>query len=267
MRRDVTVAVVLWAVISLVSVGVAVLVMDPFPSVAAEEAELIDEAFMVMTYMGAPVFAIVLAVLIYGIYRWRAPGAPEEGEDGPPILGTGWFPKAWLGVTSALAVTVMIFPGLTGLAELREDDTEEMVIEVTGFFGWQWQVRYPDSGLQLNGGAGGAGDVLMLPDETRIRFDVTASDVLHSFWIPALRQKIDAVPGQTTVMYTTITGHGDEDGDGDFDYDDDVAYRIQCAELCGLNHTTMMMKVRVVSPEAFDEWVESQTASAARKVQ
>jgi cytochrome c oxidase subunit 2 len=267
MRRDLSVAVMLWLAISLVSIGVAVFLMDPFPAVAAEEAEFIDEAFMAMTYMGAPVFAIVLAVLIYGIYRWRTSEPPEDGQDGPPILGTGWFPKAWLGATSALAVVVMIYPGLTGLAELREDDTEDMVIEVTGFFGWQWQVHYPDSGIRLNGGAGGTGDVFMLPDETRIRFDVNASDVLHSFWIPALRQKIDAVPGQTTVMYSTITGHDDKDGDGDFDYDDDVAYRIQCAELCGINHTTMSMKVRIVSPEAFEEWVESQTATAARKVQ
>lgn len=264
MRRDFTIAVVLWAVISVVSVAIAALVMDPFPAVGAEEASLIDEAFMVMTYMGAPVFAIVIAVLIYGVYRWRATGEPVEGEDGPPILGVGWFPKTWLALTSALAVVVMIFPGLTGLADLRADDTEDMVIEVIGNFGWQWQVVYPDSGIILNGAAD---DILMLPDETRIRFDVSARDVLHSFWIPALRQKIDAVPGQTTVMYTTITGEGDKDRDGDFDFDDDVAYRIQCAELCGLNHTNMSMKVRIVSPEAFEEWVDSQTASAARKVQ
>jgi cytochrome c oxidase subunit 2 len=264
MRRDFTTAVLLWAVISAVSVAIAIWVMDPFPAVGAEEADLIDEAFMVMTYMGAPVFAIVIAVLIYGVYRWRATGDPVKGEDGPPILGVGWFPKTWLALTSALAVVVMVFPGLTGLADLRADDTEDMVIEVNGFFGWQWQVNYPDSGISLSGGAG---DVMVLPDETRIRFDVTASDVLHSFWIPALRQKIDAVPGQTTVMYTTITGHGDKDGDGDFDYDDDVAYRIQCAELCGLNHTTMSMKVQIVSSDAFEEWVDSQTSTAARKVQ
>jgi len=262
MRRDFTWAAVIWVIVSVVSVAVAVFIMDPFPAVGAEEAGLIDDAFMVMTYMGAPVFAIVIAVLIYGVWKWRASGAPEEGvDDGPPILGTNWFPKAWFVVTAGLAVVVMIYPGLTGLAELREDDTAEMRIEVTGL-SWQWLVHYPDSeGIRLSSAGG---DELVLPNDTRIQFDVLALDILHSFWIPAFRQKIDAVPGQTTTMYTTVTGAGDADGDGDFDYQDDVAYRIQCAELCGLNHTDMAMNVRIVEREEFDEWVTSQTASAAK---
>lgn len=263
MRRDFTWAAAIWVAVSVVSVAIAVFIMDPFPAVGAEEAGLIDDAFMVMTYMGAPVFAIVITVLIYGLWKWRAPGAPEEGvEDGPPLLGDNWFPRAWLVVTASLAVVVMIYPGLTGLAELREDDTANMRIEVKGNFGWQWQITYPDRGGIVLSSAGD--DEMVLPDHTRIQFDVTAVDVLHSFWIPAFRQKIDAVPGQTTTLYTTVTGAGDADGDGDFDYDDDVAYRIQCAELCGLNHTTMAMKVRVVSPEEFEDWVASRTAAAAK---
>jgi len=253
MRRDLIWGVVLWAIISILAVGVAVFLMDPFPAVGAEESALIDDAFMVMTYMGAPVFAIVITVLIYSLWKWRATGTPEEGtDDGPPVLGTNWFPKAWFGVTSALAVVVMIYPGLTGLADLRADDTAEMRIEVTGL-SWQWLINYPDEGIRLSSSAG---DELILPDDTRIQFDVTALDIIHSFWVPAFRQKIDAVPGQTTTMYTTVTGTGG--------YEDDVAYRIQCAELCGLNHTTMAMNVRVVERAEFDEWVESMTASAAK---
>ncbi len=253
MRRDLTLVIVLWAIVSIVSVGVAVFVMDPFPAVGAEESELIDEAFMVMTYMGAPVFAIVIAVLMIALWKWRASGPPAEGEDGPPILGTNWFPKAWLAASAVLAVVVMIYPGLTGLAELREDDTAEMRVEVTSV-SWQWLINYPDhDGIRLSSGAG---DEMVLPAHTRIQFDVEALDILHSFWVPAFRQKIDAVPGQTTVLYTTVTETGS--------YEDDVAYRIQCAELCGLNHTDMAMKVRVVERDEFDEWVAAQHASAAK---
>ena len=249
MRRDVTIAVILWAMVSVVSIAVAAFVMDPFPAVGAEEAKLIDDAFMVMTFMGAPVFAVVIAVLVYAVYRWRVSGPPADGEDGAPILGTGWFPKAWLGATSALAVVVMIFPGLTGLAELREDDTAELRIEVQAL-SWQWLVNYPDQDIRLSSAAG---DELVLPDDTRIQFDITALDILHSFWIPAFRQKVDAVPGQTTQIYTTITGTGD--------YDDDVAYRVQCAELCGLNHTDMSMKVRVLDEDEWNDWVAARTAT------
>lgn len=254
MRRDLTTVIVLWAVVSVFSVAVAAFLMDPFPAVGAEEAEFIDHAFMVMTYMGAPVFAIVISVLLLALWRWRTPGAPSGDEDdGPPIQGTNWFPKAWLGATSALAVVIMIYPGLTGLAELRKDDTAEMRVEVTGV-SWQWLVSYPDnSDIRLSSSGG---DEMVLPADTRIQFDVKALDIVHSFWVPAFRQKIDAVPGQTTVMYTTVTDAGD--------YDDDVAYRIQCAELCGLNHTDMAMKVRVVERDEFDEWVASKSASAAK---
>ncbi len=98
-----------------------------------------------------------------------------------------------------------------------------------------------------------AGDELVLPDETRIRFDVTALDVLHSFWVPAFRQKIDAVPGQTTTVYVTTKGLGDPS---------DAAYRLQCAELCGLHHGTMAMPVRVLGADDFGEWLKSKGATA-----
>ncbi|MBT5773283.1 MAG: cytochrome c oxidase subunit II [Dehalococcoidia bacterium] len=253
MRRDVQIAVVVWILITAAAMAVTAFIMDPFPTVAAEEADFIDEAFMVMTYMAAPVFGIVMMILVWGVPKWRTKGNGDEApEDGPAILGTNWFPKFWFVVTAGLAVVVMIYPGLTGIAELRSDDTADMRVEVTGL-SWQWLITYPDhEELRLSSGAG---DELVLPVHTRIQFDVTALDVLHSFWIPAFRQKIDAVPGQTTVLYTTTSATGDST---------DVAFRIQCAELCGLDHSTMSMPVRVVTEAEFEEWLASKGASAAK---
>lgn len=250
MRRDVQVAVVVWVLLSLAAVAATAFLMDPFPTAAAEEADFIDEAFMVLTYMAAPVFGIVMMILIWGVPKWRSRGEPTE--DGPAIMGTDWVPRFWFLVTAALAVVVMIYPGLTGIAELRSDDSADIRIEVTGL-SWQWLITYPDhQDLRLSSGAG---DELVLPVDTRIQFDVTALDVLHSFWIPAFRQKIDAVPGQTTVLYTTTTATGDSS---------DVAFRIQCAELCGLDHSIMSMPVRIVTEAEFEEWLASQGVSAAK---
>lgn len=95
----------------------------------------------------------------------------------------------------------------------------------------------------------------MLPAGRRVQFNVTSLDVLHSFWVPAFRVKADAVPGQTYTMYITLDRTGTPD---------DVAYRVQCAELCGLNHTNMSMPVRVVEPDEFDDWLQSKGASATR---
>lgn len=231
------IAGVLWIVFTALALAGAA-AMNPFPTVGAEEAEFSDHAFRVMSYMGAPVLGFVLAALVYSILRFRSSGQPSE--DGPPFKGHGLVPRAWLGVTTTLAVVVMIFPGLTGLAELRSDRSYDVEVDVTGFR-WSWSVQYPAEGISSN--------ELVLPKDQRVKFNVTApaGDVLHSFWIPAFRLKIDAVPGQITHLWITPN----ELGDGA----DDAAFRVQCAELCGMNHAGMRMNVRVVEPDEYEAWV------------
>lgn len=235
LNRHLVTAGILWAVFTALSLlGAAA--MDPFPTVGAREAAFSDHAFRAMTYMAAPVFGFVVAALVYSVLSFRASGPTQ---DGPPIRGSGAVPRIWIVATTALTVVVMIYPGLTGLAEMRHDRTHDLEVKLTGSR-WVWAIEYPQ-GFQS--------DELVLPVNKRVKFDITApaGDVLHSFWVPAFRQKIDAVPGQTTVMYITPT----QTGDGH----DDVAYRVQCAELCGLLHARMQVNVRVVEPAAYDRWV------------
>ena len=246
-RRDLTIAAVLWAAVTVLAV-IGTAVMDPFPTAAAEEAHTIDDAFRVMTYMATPVFGLVIAVLAYSMFHFRSSGPTE---DGPPIRGTGMVPRVWLAVTTALAVLVMVYPGLTGLAELRADDGAEIELNVQAFrFGWL--VEYPDVGVRV-----GSPEEMVLPVDRRVRFNITSVDVLHSFWIPAFRQKIDAVPGQTTVVYVTPTEEGS--------LEDDAAFRVQCAELCGVQHSAMAMPVRVVSEADFEIWLADQQSAARRR--
>ena len=237
MSRHVMIVGVLWVLFTALALAGAA-AMNPFPTVGAEEAEFSDHAFRIMTFMGAPVFGFVIAALVYNIARFRSSGQPSE--DGPPFKGGGMIPRAWLGVTTALAVVVMIYPGLTGLAEMRSDRSYDLEVNVTGYR-WSWSAQYPDGDFTSN--------EIVLPKDQRVRFNVTApaGDVLHSFWVPAFRLKIDAVPGQVNYLWITPT----EVGDGATD----VAFRVQCAELCGLNHAGMRMNVRVVEPDEFEAWV------------
>lgn len=237
MNRHLLYAAVLW--LALTAVGEAVALIDFFPVVGAEEAQDSDDAFMLLVYLGVPVLTFVIAGLAYSVLRFRAVGEPTE--DGPPIHGPGRVIAAWLAVTGALALLVLITPGFTGLAALREDKPIDLVVEVEGVQ-WAWIVSYPEYDIRVL-------DEMVLPVDQRIRFAVTSTDVLHSFWIPAFRQKIDAVPGRTTEVYATPTRAGE--------YTTDIAYRIQCAELCGLDHQRMTMPVRVVSEEEFEAWVAS----------
>jgi cytochrome c oxidase subunit 2 len=245
-RSDLQLGAAVWAAVTLASLAIArfVIAEISFPTRGAEEAHLIDEAFMVLTYLAAPVFGIVIAAMVVAVGRHRTSG-PDE--DGAPIQGTGSVPVVWLAATSALALLLIIYPGLTGLIALRDHEQPGLQINVTGQM-WQWTVEYPDARVRISGA-----QELVLPVDEHIQVNITSLDILHSFWVPAFRQKIDAVPGQTTVLNITPDRTGDPG---------DHAYRLQCAELCGLAHSHMVMPVRVVERAEFQSWLASQQQQA-----
>lgn len=239
-----------WIVLTAIGEGLALL--DLFPAVGSVEAEDFDQIFRILLFMGIPVFTFVVAILVYAMLGFRSRGVPEE--DGPAMHGTGMVPKIWLGVTGGLAILVMIYPGLTGLAKLQSnvngygwgDEDPEMVINVTAFR-WSWQFDYADAGVRL---LRTPGTDLVLPNDTVIKFDINSNDVVHSFWIPAFRMKIDAIPGRTTTMTVKTREMAA--------FYEDSAFRVQCAELCGLAHSDMQFPVRVVSKAEFNDWLASQ---------
>lgn len=241
----------LWIVLTVI--GEFLAFTDLYPTVGSAEAQDFNDIFQYLLIVGVPVYTFVLAVLFYSFTRFRTAG-PED--DAPNIRGTGLIPRVWLVVTAALAVSVMIYPGLTGLATLRETDADygfgeaveedAVVIDVTGFR-WAWTVQYADYDIRQDSFAAGE---IVIPLERQVVFRVNSTDVIHSFWIPAFRMKIDAIPGRTTQLSLTPTRLGA--------FTDDVAYRVQCAELCGLDHSKMSMPVRVVSEEEFEAWLAEQ---------
>ncbi|MBT3942987.1 MAG: cytochrome c oxidase subunit II [Chloroflexi bacterium] len=247
-NRDTVTVGIIW-IIATVLVEIGFTQVDIFPAAASEEAVIVDDAFNFLTYLAIPIFTFILIALVYSGFKFKnKPEAePIDGgtrEDGPPVRTHRTWVWGWMVVTSALVVTVIIHPGLTGLNEVDEiaqEDNLELVIEATGVQ-WAWTFTYPDQGLTTN--------ELVLPLDTHVRFDVKAVDVLHSFWIPAFRTKIDAVPGLTTQIHANITELGN--------YDDDVNFRVQCAELCGRDHAIMRSTVEVVEREEFNEWVLAQ---------
>jgi cytochrome c oxidase subunit 2 len=240
-RRHLLLVTILW--LALTALGeLAVVLWDPFPEAAAREAEVVDEAFLLLVYLGMPVVAFVLAALLYSVFRFRSRGQPLE--DGVPFQTHTPLILTWLGVTAALTVTVIVFPGWTGLAEMREhhDHEADVVVQVEGRQ-WFWRMTYPQHNIMAFG-------ELVLPVDQVVRFEVTSGDVLHSFWIPAFRIKIDAVPGKVTFTTTVPKKTGT--------FTEDSGYRLQCAELCGLGHFVMGVPVRVVEQQEFQAWVAQQ---------
>ncbi len=207
-----------------------------FPAEWAEQAAVVDEAMLLLEYLGAPVMALVLAVMTWSVIGWRSSGATRE--DGPPQRDNKTVVTTWLIVTSALAIFVVINPGFVGLAEIRGEPESDYVIEMVAQQ-FAWSVVYPNGAVGL--------DELVVPSEKRVRYDVNSLDVNHSFWIPAFRIKIDAVNGITTQAYATAEGEGS--------IDDDINLRVQCAELCGAGHANMYLPVRVVTDVEFNEYI------------
>ena len=241
---------VLWAV--LTAIGEVLAFADLYPTVGSEEARESDDIFRFLLILGMPVFTFVLAVLFYSFLRFRT---TDVNATGPLIRGEGWVPRVWLVATSGLAVFVIIYPGLWGVAELRENgsdygfgkeiESEALEVHVTAFQ-WAWTIEYPELGISIPSATG----EMVLPVHRQVVFEIDSSDVLHSYWIPAFRMKIDAIPGRTTRLVMTPDQLGN--------FEDDAAYRIQCAELCGLGHTDMSMAVRVVEEDEFEAWVSEQ---------
>ena len=208
-----------------------------------------DDAFLVLMVLSVPVMAFVIAALAYSILSFRVRGMPTQ--DGPPIRSHGRLIAVWFAVTSGLTALVIIYPGITGMIELADLAREEpdMVVKVEALR-FAWRITYPEEGVvSFN-------REVVLPIDKHVRFDITSLDVLHSFWIPAFRTKIDAVPGMVTTVHATPNKTGS--------FEDDTQLRIQCTELCGLGHAIMTVPLRVVEQSEFDAWIAQQTQVARR---
>ncbi len=255
MRRDVVLVGLLWVLATLVGEYV-VSTLDIYPPKAALEAEHIDQAIRTLLMLAVPVFNFVVVVMLYSIWRFRA---RDEAEVGEPIYTHRTFTVGWLVVTSALAAVLFYNPGYVGWKFLKSNPTADLEIQVTAAQ-WHWHITYPDYGVSLKSRPIGfarieENPVLALPAGKRVKFEVTSDDVIHSFWIPALRMKVDAVPGVVTTMYVTITETGS--------YEEDAVFRVQCAELCGTGHPRMTMPVVILEPEEFEDWIKQQQMQEA----
>ena len=243
---DVVVVALAWIILTVAFEAYVLATVEP--STASREAEIVDSAFWLLTVLGIPVFTFVLVVLIYSVFRFRVRAGVDQPGDGPPIRSHRAFVSAWVVITAALAVFVIFNPGYTGLAELAAEPEADLEVEVLAKQ-WDWSYTFLEQDVTVL-----EADELVLPVDTRVRFLITSEDVLHSFWIPAFRIKVDAVPGRITETLVTPTELGDFATDSEF--------RVQCAELCGTGHTRLRNRVRVVERAEFDAWLEEMRGAA-----
>jgi len=233
--------VVIGVVASLVGIALGLLI-DWFPIQASGQAAPIDTLWDVLIIASVPMFVLVVTVVLYCVYKWRMrPG--EEDLDGPPIHGNTKLEIIWTALPAILLVSLVAYAYVV-LTDIEEAQAGSMKVRVVGEqFLWTYYYPSPEGG-----GEEVAANQLYLPRGKQVEFQIQSKDVIHDFWVPAFRMKVDAVPGLTTRYRV------DPDRIGD--------YPVVCAELCGLGHATMRSTVHVLDPAEFDRWFATQAEEA-----
>lgn len=209
---------------------------------AGPQADAIAEHLWFFIAVCTVVYAAVVAALVHALFRRNRPEVAESRDGRMRTV-----------VASAAGVTVVIVIGFLVHAvwtgrELAALTSEEMLtIEVVGNQ-WWWQVQYKKGDTPYITTA----NEIHIPVGEPVRFELTARDVIHSFWIPNLHGKKDLIPGKTT----SIVLQADRPG----------VYRGQCAEFCGLQHAKMAFLVIAQPPEEYQQWALQQQRSAREPV-
>jgi cytochrome c oxidase subunit 2 len=212
------------------------LVIDWFPTPASTQADPIDTLWDVLVIASVPIFVGVQSFVLYCVWRFRMrPG--QEQQDGPPIHGNTTLEVVWTVIPALLILGLCTYAYFV-LEDIEEAAANEWRINVTGQQ-FTWTFEYPEA---ITGGDPIRSSQLYVPEGQPVHFHVKAQDVLHSFWVPAWRMKIDAVPGLTTRVRMTPNRPG--------------RFSIVCAELCGIGHAYMRQTANVVSRQDFDRWLE-----------
>jgi len=178
-------------------------------------------------------------------------------------------------IIPVLILIVMAVPATTALVRMEDSSGAEMTVKITGFQ-WRWKYEYLDEDIsfissldptsnaarQLNSGVApesvenyllNVDHPLVLPVGRKIKFLITADDVIHSWWVPALGWKRDAIPGFINEAWTNIEAPG--------------TYRGQCAELCGKDHGFMPIVVIALAEDEYESWVNEQLAGKSQNNQ
>jgi len=222
-------------------------------------ADKIDSLYKIILYVGIVIFIVVEGTLVWALVKYRARrDGPQEGAQihGNTPLELGWTVGAAV-ILVVLAIVTFLYlgdiknpaaSGPDGLAQgvqvasidqpaPPKGSSENLTIDVNGQQ-YLWRYDYPGGAFSYY--------EMVVPIDTTVVLNLTASDVIHSWWIPKLGGKMDAVPGFVNKTWFRISEPG--------------VYRGQCAELCGSGHADMRARVRAVSPTEYTAFLERQKA-------
>jgi cytochrome c oxidase subunit II len=201
---------------------------------AGEDAAELATLFWFMTIAGALVWCVIMGAAVYAVLGKKRPRS-ERFADRFVLVGGVAFPTIGL-------AALLVF-GLALLPNWAEADAPDLRVHVTAEQYW-WRLGYEaEDGSRIT-----TANEVHLPVGATVEFILGSTDVIHSFWIPALGGKMDAIPGRTNLLRLTPIKAG--------------VYRGVCAEFCGPSHALMAFPVVVHEPEDYAAWLAGQRAPA-----
>jgi cytochrome c oxidase subunit 2 len=221
---------------------------------------------MLILWICVAIAVVVFGVMIYSIVKFRkSQGAKAD----TTLLHSTRVEIVWTVIPIAILVFIAV-PIAKTLIEIEDMGSVNLNIKVTGYQ-WKWEYEYLGENVSffstLKGDSNQARQLgsgidpnsvehylldtdnhLVIPAGQKVRFLLTAQDVIHAWWVPSFGMKKDAIPGYVNEIWVQV------------DADKVGTYRGQCAELCGRDHGFMPIVVDVVSPADFDKWLREKQA-------
>ena len=218
----------------------------PLTSLAPEgpSAESIQKLVIPVTAIAGIVFVLVIGAIVFITWKFRERKDSDPDEFPSQIHGQTTLEIGWTILPALILAGIAVGTVMT-IINLNREEPNSIKVQVAGQQ-WWWEYKYD---LNSDGNFDGPEDIttateLVIPAGKPVQVTTTSNDVIHSFWIPGLNGKKDAVPG----LYNPLKLQADEPG----------VFRGQCTEFCGLSHANMRMLVRAVSSSDYDAWVRNQ---------
>jgi cytochrome c oxidase subunit 2 len=218
----------------------------PLTSLAPEgpSADSIQKLLIPVTAIAGIVFVLVIGAIVFITWKFRERKDSDPDEFPSQIHGVTTLEIGWTILPALILAGIAVGTVMT-IINLNREEPNSIKVQVAGQQ-WWWEYRYD---VNNDGNYDGPEDItsateLVIPAGKPVQVTTTSNDVIHSFWIPGLNGKKDAVPG----LYNPLKLQADEPG----------VFRGQCTEFCGLSHANMRMLVRAVSSSDYDAWVKNQ---------
>jgi cytochrome c oxidase subunit 2 len=207
-----------------------------FPPSASSFATEMDLLYFFLIAVSAFFVVLVAALVVYFTIRYRRRHPAEVGAD---IHGSLVLELTWT-IIPLVLVMVMFFWGASLFFRLARPPQDSMDLYVVGKQ-WMWKVQHPEGVREIN--------EMHVPINRNVRVTIGSEDVIHSYGLPAFRQKMDAVPGRLTTLWFRPTQTG--------------RFHIYCNQYCGTRHSEMIGSVVVMEPQEYQAWLAAGGNAAA----